>query len=1035
MIDEQHLEFSLLCLFLSLSHTHTCMHTPTHPHTHTHTHTYRATTAECIDSVKYLLSRSPNQPLHNLSTFETPLLVACQKRNHKIAQLLLNHSPRLIFLQDARNKRSALHIACSNCDIEMLNLLLDYVKYILRHSEFDENNKFSLDFLDAINRTPLFNASYYCFTEGVKRLIEFQHEHRRVVTMDINAAVEQTRRTPLHVSVRRGKVDIIKLLLATKQVDVGLEARPSKDSHKHLLRSIQKKLHGRVMPGQESIDEYRNDDNSTPTSFSSSSTSHPMSPITPTSWTAISTPNSSVFDEDTQDSGTTSPTPNPQSLRVIPGDRRFTGIPATAEREVVSPDERFAFTISPKKRASTEAVQLDETQGGKKRSTTSAEDLGETGSIAVFETHQGRLEVLPKGSKGTVFDHIYMTALAEACVYSRTNIVSLLLQHGARDESGLACRICHINQNPQLEQLLLAYHCALGVRKADHHKGGPGAKLPRGLELHWSHKRLPACDGDWLSDKAVYYPPHNDGEDDAADTGYGTRGSYDHRRKTPVTHIQLLDEVDYHMVKAVYLDNNHLKEVPLELFRLPNVVEISLSHNQITKLPEDHQCVSLESTVLCGWECGELQELNLSHNYLTKLPNCIWVLPNLKNLRCQSNHIPSLLPDEKVVLIDFNSFLSRAMTKIDFSKNKIDIIPQFVFKLPNLKVVHFQHNSLQSIPETIWTCESLQELDVSHNRISSLPWCEEERTMIDSRQEFGPGALIKQSDKIMCGKSQVRPQFKQNSSFIQRQPSVLGTIKPLQSTQELSWNVPTNAVEGCDYSSLIKLMLSHNKLKIFPEALPCLAPNLVDLEVSDNEFKHIDIQFIPQSIKKFTARRCKIERFGNVLQRNMYAQVVRNCRHAKTFGMPCQHRSHQRLPCLLKLDLLGNELTHLQLFHHPPLETGEDEDPARKEKHYRQGVASLDLLYPLLEGLDLAKNKLEGTFNPNIGYQSHLKSINLSKNHNLEKLPMEFAYLKSSRLFTELSRDDCPNLMEPPKEYQNVSLTHLLAYMRSRLKE
>lgn len=103
--------------------------------------------------------------------------------------------------------------------------------------------------------------------------------------------------------------------------------------------------------------------------------------------------------------------------------------------------------------------------------------------------------------------------------------------------------------------------------------------------------------------------------------------------------------------------------------------------------------------------------------------------------------------------------------------------------------------------------------------------------------------------------------------------------------------------------------------------------------------------------------------------------------------------------------------------------------------HCRHGVASLDLLYPLLEGLDLGKNKLEGMFNPNIGYQSHLKSINLSKNHYLEKLPMEFAHLKNSRLFTELSRNDCPNLVEPPKEYQNVSLTHLLAYMRSRLKE
>ena len=885
----------------------------------------------------------------------------------------------------------------------------------------DEENKFSLDLLDVLNRTPLFNACYYSFYEGVKRLIEFQLEHRQIVTIDLNAAVEQTRRTPLHVAVRRGRIEIVKLLLSTKQVDVSLEARPSKDSHKRLLRSVQKKLHGRVMPSQESVDNFfQEDGDSSPRSFSSPSTGNPVSP---TSWTAISTPPSSVFDEDSAENTADS---SPQPYRKISGDRRFTGV-VPAEREVVSPNERLAFTLIPKKRVSAEAMKFDDAQ--KKRSTTSADELGETGTIAVYESQQGRLDILKKGSKGTIFDDIYMTALAEACVYGRRNIVNLLLKHGARDENGLACRICHIIQNPELEQLILSYHCVLGTKNM---KKGASCNTSLGLELNWSSKKLPACDGDWLNDRAIYFPPQNNRDDELADTGYGTRQSYSHGRRTPIMNVQLLAEADYRMVKVVYLDKNFLKEVPLELFGLPNVVEISLSHNQITKLPEGENYMSLESTALCGWECGKLEDLNLANNHLTKLPSCVWVLPNLKHVHCQSNRITTLLPDETG--IDFHEYLSKMMVKINFSNNELEIIPRFVFELPSLKVVHFHSNKLQSIPETVWMCETLQELDLCNNKITSLPWCEEERTMIDSRQEYGPAALIKQSDKITAGKSQVRPQFQRNSSFFKRHPSVVETIKPLQKSQELSWHIPVNAVEGCDYSALVKLNLSHNRLKVFPEALPCLAPNLHELDVSDNEFKSIDIQFIPQSTKKFTARRCKIERFGNVLVKSMYGQVVRNCRHGKTFGMPCQHRSHQHLPCLLKLDLLGNELSHFQLIHHPPLES-EEEDAARRENHYIPGVASLDLLYPLLEGLDLGRNKLEGLFNPNIGYQSHLKSINLSKNHNLEKLPMEFAHLKNSRLFTELSRDDCPNLVEPPKEYQNVSLTHLLAYMRSRLKE
>ena len=912
-------------------HVYAPLHTQTQTLAHTCSH--RATVAEQYDAVKYLLSRSSNQPLHNLNTFHTPLLVACQKKNHKIAQLLLNHSPQLLFLQDARNKHSALHIACSNCDIDMLDLLLVYVKYNLRHCDIDESNKFSLDFLDILNRTPLFNACYYSFLGGVKRLLEFQNEHRSSVSLDVNAPVEHTQRTPLHCAVQKGEIEIIQLLLDTKRVDTNLKARPLKDMQEWLLCSIQKKLHNRVMPIQENVDY------SLPSSIFSSSVNNPIS------------------------------------------------------------------------------VNV----------------LGKTNAIAIYETRHGRLEVLPKGSEGKKFDDIFMTALAEACVYGHIDIVSLLLKRGARDEDGFACQICHITQNPSLERLILSYHCSLGVVKTDHQSKqvSGGGKLPHGLELHWSSKKLSACDGEWLNNRVVFYPEQNSTDNDITDTGYGTRQHCDY--EAPITYVPVSAEVDYNAVKAVNLDHNFLKEVPIELFRLPKVIKIDLSDNCIIKLPEEDCCESLESTVLCGWECGELEELNLSHNHLTKLPGCVWVLPKLKTLYGQNNSITTLFPDDKG--FNIRSFLSMSMTEINFSNNKLDVISPFVFELPNLRTVLFQHNMLQSIPKTIWTCESLQDLDVSHNSIASLTWCEDERTVIDTKQEFGPMALIKQSDMITVGKCQVWSQFQHNSSF-QRYPSVVDTIKPLPNSPELSWNVnvPANAVEGCDFSSLTRLVLSHNQLRIFPEALPCLAPNLQELDVSNNEFNHVDIQFIPQSIKKFTAQHCKIARFGNILEKDMWLQVVRNCQHSKSFGMPCHHRSHHNLPCLLKLDLLGNDIMHFQLIHHPPLES-EHEDPAKKEGHYRHGVTSLDLLYPLLEGLNLGNNKLEGQFNPNIGYQSHLKSINLSKNHSLEKLPMEFAHLKNSRLFTELSRDDCPNLVEPPKEYQNVSLTHLLAYMRSRLKK
>ena len=112
-------------------------------------------------------------------------------------------------------------------------------------------------------------------------------------------------------------------------------------------------------------------------------------------------------------------------------------------------------------------------------------------------------------------------------------------------------------------------------------------------------------------------------------------------------------------------------------------------------------------------------------------------------------------------------------------------------------------------------------------------------------------------------------------------------------------------------------------------------------------------------------------------------------------------------------------------------------DPTEDELEYRQNVSALNLLYPSLEGLDLSNNCLVGTFNPNIGRQSQLKWLWLGNNKELEKLPLHVAHLKNFRRLTEIRLKNLPNLVEPPREYQDekVQVGQLLTYMRSRLKE
>ncbi len=965
---------------------------------------YRAATNNLEKPVAFLLDRSPNQPLHNLDTYDTPLLTASRNNNLQIVTMLLSHSPNLIFIQDGHSKRSALHLACSRGKIEMVEAILTALDRVIQHNAGKHQQKYTLDFLDDLNRTPLFNACYYGYTDIVELLIQFQKERKEVLVLNVNSAIKVSQRTPLHVAVKKGAVEIVKILLSTEDIEISPEARPSKDTHKQLVHLIQKQRHGRMLPSDMSIDE-----NEGPSSDPSS----PEKRLVPPRKKSPTTPASS-WSNLQQQLPLTNSSESPSSGLHTPTD------------EVKSPgSDRYAFTLPNKQRPGDRKVSTDSTDSGGRpnRSITGVVSPGES-SIAVFLGHTGKLEVLPKDTTSgyTNFDKLLVTPLAEACVYGKEAIVRTLLERGAKDVGGLSCRIAHLLQNIELMQLILSFDCSL-VEPTKEQKNKYGKRAPHWLHLLWSSKLLPQCSGSWFTDNVTFHPLLIN---DSGDTG-----TYGRTRRRGTPEIPQVTRVHANRILEISLDSNSLTEVPIEIFKLPEVHEINVSRNSITKLPEVF--LTPNAGGLSGWECTQLVDLNISRNKLQSLPSCVWLLPKLQSLRAANNELASLLPNDSK--IDEDS-LTQSLSMIDVSNNKLQAIPDFVFKFKQLKQVNVSSNSLTSIPETLWLCKSLQELDLSKNKLTVLPWCEPEKSMEDSREilTLGPsGVFGLAADRVIAGVDYVNPiLMPQDMPSLHRQPSV---FKPISDPGLIT---PISAVESCDYSSLSKLNLAKNSFTFYPEALPCLAPNLTELDVSDNTFDQIDIQFIPQSMKKFSARRCGIKRFGNVIDNKMHTAVTNSCRYVDTFGQPCQHRVHTRLRCLNNLHLTKNKLQHLQLTHHKPHDSSSsDNDHGAKEKVYSVNLASFDLLYPVLEGLDISCNDLRGMFNPNIGYQQHLQWIWLNGNDNLEMLPLEFAHLKNTRQFTELQFCDLPRLTDPPQEYRSdtVSLSHLLSYMRSRLKE
>ena len=774
---------------------------------------FRATDVESVRSVELILKLSPGrQPLPNLHSGDTPLLVACRIKNYEIATLLLAHSPKLLLMQNKESRHSAMHLSVLNGDSKMIHLLIGHVRQLFERKELVHESNYLLDFFDIKGVTPLFIACQNGHKEIVKILVDLLNEFSDV--FNINRAIGENKETPLHVAVETCSVDVVRALLNSKDIDVNIRAKPSKNT----------------------------------------------------------------------------------------------------------------------------------------------------------------LEVL--GSKKP-FHEIYITPLAEASVYGCKAIVELLLQHGAVDKDGLACTFCCSLSNVDLEQTILSYHCTYGVvcsAKLRKKRSIPDTAM--GLTLAWNSMNLEVCNRAWLNERVHYIATANLTENaDIASTVSTSK----------------LAKYDYRAVKVVNLCQNSLSEVPLELFCLPNVVEINISHNMITALPmNQYTCLN---SALCGWDCKYLELLNLSHNELKEFPSCIWMLPNLREIHCEVNHLV-IVPDPSL-----NQVLG-TINLIDFSKNR-----------------------LKSVSEMIWLSKSLKEFNLSGNDLSI------------TSLNFPPSVKVAVTQELADQETDMSIASTHNQAIIQSKSASSG----YESVEELTFGYRRN-VEffECHYSSLYKLSIANSGLTEFPEALPCIAPNLSELDVSDNVFDSIDIQLIPQLTTKFVARNCKIRSFGNVLEKNRHDSIVTNCCHSSVIennsASLCQHRSHQQLPFLKELDLSKNSLTQIQLIHHSLLNNPE-EDPAIKEKVFLTNTSSTILLYPNLENLNLEWNNLTGSFNPNVGHLSHLKSLLLSGNSNLQTLPNELGMLDLSVLGIQYT----PSLIDPPQEYQMVesrdNLSHLLHFLKARLRK
>ncbi|CAK1579395.1 unnamed protein product [Parnassius mnemosyne] len=199
-------------------------------------------------------------------------------------------------------------------------------------------------------------------------------------------------------------------------------------------------------------------------------------------------------------------------------------------------------------------------------------------------------------------------------------------------------------------------------------------------------------------------------------------------------------------LEELFLDANHIRDLPKNFFRLHRLRRLGLSDNEIHKLPSDIQ--NFENLV----------ELDVSRNDIPDIPEDIKKLRALQIADFSSNPIPRLpagfsqlraltvlgLNDMSLTSLpsDFGSLISlqslelrenllkslpeslKNLTKLerlDLGDNEIEELPGFIGELPALEELWLDHNKLQYLPPEIGNLKALVCLDVSENKLEKLP--------------------------------------------------------------------------------------------------------------------------------------------------------------------------------------------------------------------------------------------------------------------------------------------------------------------------
>uniref|UniRef100_A0A665U379 Protein scribble homolog n=1 Tax=Echeneis naucrates TaxID=173247 RepID=A0A665U379_ECHNA len=193
-------------------------------------------------------------------------------------------------------------------------------------------------------------------------------------------------------------------------------------------------------------------------------------------------------------------------------------------------------------------------------------------------------------------------------------------------------------------------------------------------------------------------------------------------------------------LEELLLDANQLKELPKPFFRLLNLRKLGLSDNEIQRLPPEvanfMQLVELDISRNEIPEipesikfCRALEIADFSGNPLSRLPDGFTQLRTLAHLALNDVSLQTLPNDIGKYVHIYNSYFQKILSlsflvkleQLDLGSNELEILPDTLGALPNLRELWLDRNQLSSLPPELGNLHKLVCLDVSENRLEDLP--------------------------------------------------------------------------------------------------------------------------------------------------------------------------------------------------------------------------------------------------------------------------------------------------------------------------